>query len=405
MLRKSIIAFGLLLMSNLVFLSNKKMMTQIKEAVHSHSMWAGYHANHFAQRLGKDLEKLTRPFASNQTSSFLNITEKIKRSAHVLSMAPLSLFGIPLSLLFFSLATSTSDSRLEVIAPDDETPLPPQSKQLTLMSLNSCFQEGPFAPLTGGVASPFEPAGNHPTRIGAIADWVASSQLGPNQTSPDVLVGQEFHDLKAQDAFVEEMKNQGYRYFILDRAPHPLLNNSGLFVASKRELGQVTFIPFAIEDRAGLAKGTQQGALMFNILDDQKQPIVRIINTHLNYGDGPENQDARNRQLKKHILPLFSDVSTPSILVGDFNFDTSIPALKEAAGLKGYVNAVEGMATCTDEGKILLQGKEEPPTLEKIDALFANSHALRISWVQVEKLEVNGTLLTDHFSLSATIEA
>lgn len=402
MLRKSIIALGLLLMSNLFFFAKGNTFAQVKETVHSYSMWAGYYSNSFARHVGKDLEKLTRPFSSDEASQ---ITERFKLFAHSLALAPLSIFGLPLSLVFFSMASSTSDSRLEVISPENEPAIPANPKQITLMSLNSCFQEGPFAPLTGGVVAPFEPAGNHATRIAAVADWVASSEVGPNQTSPDVLVGQEFHDLKAQNAFVEEMKKQGYSYFILDRAPHPVFNNSGLFVASKRKLGQVAFIPFPIEDREGLAKGTQQGALVFSVLDDKEQPIVRIINTHLNYGEGPENQEARNRQLKNHIVPLFSDTSTPSVLVGDFNFDTSPPLAKEGAGLKGYINVFEGMDTCSNEGKILLRGKKGPPELEKIDVLFANSHAMRISHVQVEKLEVNGTLLTDHFSLSATIDA
>jgi endonuclease/exonuclease/phosphatase family metal-dependent hydrolase len=408
MLRKFLFALFLLTLTPIIFLSNSGVLMGIRETISSHSMWAGYASNHFAREFGKDIERMTRPFKYNQPgfapTAPQEFAERLKRSFHVMICAPLSLLGIPLSFLFFSIASLTAESRLEIKKTDQPPPRPINEREVTIMSINSCFQEGPFAPLTGGIVPPLEPVGNDASRVAALAHQIATSKMGSAQSSPDILVGQEFHDLKSQDIFVKEMQKHGYNYFILDRAPHPVLNNSGLFVASKRELGQISFIPFPIEDRNGLAKGTQQGAIAFSVLDHQKQSLLRIFNTHLNYGDGPENQEARNRQLKKHIIPQFRNSDVPSILVGDFNFDTADPSIKKAAGLDGYTNVIEGQITCSDEGKILLRGKTTPPELEKIDALIANSQAVNISQIQIEKLEANGTLLSDHFSIRATIE-
>lgn len=366
----------------------------LKKQFHSSAMWAGYHLNHFARELGKDIEKLSRPLSHNLDF----FPERLKNVAHLLTAPPLAVAGLPLSLFFFTLAAAT-DSRLEIIQPETQVSQV-FGKTFSLMSLNSCFQEGPFAPLTGGMTSPFEPVGNYPTRISAVADWIGSSQ-----TSPDIFVGQEFYDIRIQDAFVEELKKQGYHYFILDRAPHPVLFNSGLFVASKRELGDISFIPFALEDRQGVAKFSQQGAVVFHILDEKKRPVLRVINTHLNYGEGQENQEARNLQLKKYLLPLLSESTIPSLLVGDLNFDTTDLSVKQAAGLEGYVNVFEGKITSTDEGKIALRGKQDPIALEKIDGLIIDPAAVYISQARVDRVEMDGILLSDHFSLSATIQS
>lgn len=366
------------------------------EGLSQSAMWAGYYSNHFARALGRDYERISRPLKcaehDYQPTPWQEIAERVGCLVRMSIFVPLSLLALPCSIFFYAISYFTNAQRLEIIEPETKCAESLRDRQVSVMSLNACLQEGPFAPLTGGVVPPFAPVGNHPSRIAALARCI---------TSPDVFVGQEFHDLSAQDAFVEELKKQGYRYFIIDRAPHPICVNSGLFVASKRALSDISFIPYPFKDRVGLAKGTQQGVLAFSVLGSQGKRVLSILNTHLNYGSGAENQAARNRQLRNHAIPHFRK-RHPSLLIGDFNFDTSSPLAKSASGLRGFVNVCEGQVTCTDEGKAHLRGRKGPPDLEKIDAVIANS--VRITNVNIRKLQEGGSLLSDHYAVHCTAQ-
>jgi hypothetical protein len=127
----------------------------------------------------------------------------------------------------------------------------------------------------------------------------------------------------------------------------------------------------------------------------------------LNYGDSEENQKARNRQLKRHVIPLLQ--RGPSVLFGDLNFDTS-KVSKAASGLQGFTNALEDLPTCTDEGKHTLRGKNRNPggkpcaeCKESIDGLIYDPKRVSVSNCVVKPLCRNHQLLSDHFATVATI--
>lgn len=382
------------------------LIKDLKEGLKTACIWSGYQANHFTRKLGRDIERVTRPFKYGEKgyceTPFQELTERIKRVTHSLICLPASILGVPLSILFSSIANSMTDLSIQVIYPENEIGKSHTEKQISIISLNSCFQEGPFAPITGGVVPPFDPVGKHPSRVAAVAHWIGSLKVGPNNSSPDVFLGQEIHDLNAQTAFIEELKKLGYCYFIVDRTPHPVFMNSGLFVASKKKIGNVSFISFPFKDRAGLAMGSKQGALCFSILDENNKEVLRIFNTQLNYGYGPDCQAARNRQLA-HIIPHLNNSKIPTILAGDLNFDTSGETKKDA-GLEGFTNIYEGKITCTSEGTLLLRGAAGEPEFETIDGIVTNHQDIQFSDVKIEKLELEGYLLSDHYALEAIID-
>jgi hypothetical protein len=116
---------------------------------------------------------------------------------------------------------------------------------------------------------------------------------------------------------------------------------------------------------------------------------------------------ARNRQLKRHVIPLLQ--RGPSVLFGDLNFDTS-KVSKVASGLHGFTNALEGLVTCTDEGKHTLRGKNRnsggkpcADCEESIDGLIYNPNRVSVSNCVVKPLRRNQQLLSDHFATIATV--
>ncbi len=275
-------------------------VAQIQDGLH----WSGYYSNHFGRKLGRDLEWTTRPNVSS--------VQKATRYASIVISAPLAIAGIPFQMAFNFLASKMPGSRLRIIQESPTVQL--SSQTITVASLNACFMEGLFAPVTGGVVSPFEEAGRHASRIKAVAEWIGTQKIGPGKSSPDVFVGQEFHDLKTIQAFIAEMKQYGYTTFIYDRAPHVLCLTSGLLIASKCKLTEINFTPFLLKDRTGKARAMQLGALSATVLNHHDKPLVRIFNTHLNCG-GNEVQFARNNQLKNLLSFLYRNLDLPSSVI------------------------------------------------------------------------------------------
>lgn len=342
--------------------------------------WVGYSCNHFGRKLGRDLEWITRPKSLEPHL----IPKMITRCTSLMLSAPVSLISLPFHVVFNAIASYVPAQRLRIL--EENTPAA-ASRTFTLLSLNGCLHEGLFAPVTGGVVPPLDPAGGHTTRVAAIADYIG-------QQNPDIFVGQEFHDLRVVSVFIREMKKQGYTTFVWDPSPHAICVNSGLLVASKVKLGNISFIPFYVKDRGGLSKGVRKGAIAFSVLDSQNQPILQILNTHLS--DGSEHQWARDIQLKDYLLPKLS-TPLPSILVGDFNFDTSLHPTP-------YPNLFQGIPTCSNRGKISLRGRNIPFETETIDGMIPNTPAITLSDLRSTELFSEGELLSDHFAISAKID-
>ena len=341
--------------------------------------YLGYRCNTFARVVARDIEQLSRPHHTAQICKILSL-----------------FFSIPLAIVLFvpamscyAIAACVGKGRFERIESKGQ---PWNKREVRVMSLNACFQD-PWAPLTGGVVTPFERVRGFPTRIAAVAAAI-------EREDPDLFLGQEFDDIGAQDRCIGLLKQKGFRYFLRDLGSHdPTRNHSGLFVASKVALENVEFHPYAIEDRARLAKRSCQGALTFTTRVQERE--LRWINVHLNYGESDEEQAARNRQLTRYVLPLLR--RGPAVLMGDLNFDTS-KVDRAASGLLGLTNAIEGQITCTDAGKRVLRGKEGS-WQGAIDGLIYDPARVQLRDARVLPMMSEGELLSDHSAVVATIFA
>lgn len=350
-----------------------------------------------ARTVFRNAEKLCHTMP--QDTYWAEMATRVKGVAIAFFLAPFAAtLWIP-ALAFHTAAACMGKGRFELRGP--ESPAPSlQGREIKIISINTCFQY-PYSPCTGGVVSPFERVAHCASRIEALVNAVADE-------NPDVLMGQEFESLSAQDESIRLLKEKGFQYFLRDfGSTDPIRNRSGLFVASKVRLENIQFVLFPTEDKAGLlSKMSGLGALAFTVKDGNGRDI-RLVNTHLNYG-GSENQWARSAQLTKHVMPLLQGHN--AALFGDLNFDTaSVP--KKESGLAGFVNALEGQVTCTDEGKHILRGKSQTPDgkpctdcEEKIDGLIYNPDQIQVTeWVS-KPLRLHTQLLSDHYATIATLQ-
>ena len=355
--------------------------------------YMGYYANEFTRASVRSIEYLTRPM-SRENSWWAELAERVKRAVSALFSLPLAAVLLIPAFACYVVAACVGEGRFEHIKPESAANFW-EERSVKVMSLNACFQD-PWSPLTGGVATPFEPVAGCASRVAALVDAVAKE-------NPVVFMGQEFENLGAQDECIRLMQQKGFHYFLRDLGSNdPIRNNSGLFVASKVPLQNIEFVPYPDEDRAGLAKWSRQGALTFTISVQGRD--LRLINVHLNYGEGEKNQEARNRQLVRHVVPLLNRGN--AALFGDLNFNTA-SVERAASGLLGFVNALEGTVTCTDAGKHALRGKSLNPggnpcadCEERIDGLIYNPKQIQVFDSGSKQFLLGGQLLSDH---SATI--
>ena len=358
--------------------------------------YIGYYANEFARISARSIEYLTRPMPQGNLY-WTEVGERVKRTVSAIFSIPLAAVLFIPAFSCYSLAAGIGGGRFEYIKPESPANFW-QERSVKVMALNACFQD-PWSPLSG-VVLPSEPVGNCSSRIAAIVNAIA-------QENPVVFMGQEFENLSAQNECIRLMQQKGFRYFLRDFGSNdPVRNNSGLFAASKVPLQNVEFVPYPAEDRAGLAKWSGQGALTFTISVQGQN--LRLVNVHLNYGTGQENQDARNRQLTRHVIPLLNRGN--AALFGDFNFDTA-SVERAASGLLGFVNALEGQVTCTDAGKHALRGKSMNPNghpctdcEERIDGLIYNPNQMQVLASEAKPLVLGNQSLSDHYATIATLQ-
>lgn len=360
--------------------------------------YSGYYANAFARGACRNIESLTRPMPHGE-AYWREVGKRTQQVIELVFSLPLAVvLSIP-SIACYGLAAYVGRGRFDLIEPHSPASFWPE-RSLKVISLNACFQD-PWSPLTGGVVTPFELVANSASRIAAVVNALA-------EEDPTIYLGQEFDNLGAQDECIRLMRQKGFSYFLRDLGSNdPIRNHSGLFIASKVPLQNIEFIPYPSETQAGLAKWSNQGALTFTVSLQGKN--VRFVNVHLNYGEGEENQNARNRQLTRHVIPLLN--RGPSVLLGDLNFDTA-QVDRELSGLRGFTNALEGMVTCTDEGKHTLRGKDRRPDgrlctdcQEQIDGLVYDPNQVQVLNCRVKPLKLDAQLLSDHYATIATVQA
>ncbi|PIS01990.1 MAG: hypothetical protein COT85_07560 [Chlamydiae bacterium CG10_big_fil_rev_8_21_14_0_10_42_34] len=362
---------------------------------------SAHKANSFARESVRAVERYTRAMPHRKEAYWAEVVERVKCAVSALFSIPLAALMLIPATTLYCLSACMGSGRFELVE-EGNGKEKPRGKFIDVMSLNACLQH-PWSPLTGGVEVHTKPIADCASRVEALARVIAGK-------NPDVFLGQEFEDLGAQTEMIQSLKEKGFHYFLRDLGSNdPIRNNSGLFVASKIPLREIDFVPYPSEDRAGLAKGSNQGALTFTVRVNEAD--LRLVNVHLNYGEGENNQAARNRQLKNHVIPLINNPHRNAAAFGDLNFDTSSVCRIESGFLETIGNALEGRTTCSDEGKHILRGKSRKPggaactdCDEKIDGLlFHKATGFKITSLQVKPVRRGNQLLTDHFAVTASI--
>jgi len=325
-------------------------------------MWLGHFLHAPARQVGRDYEELTRHDSEWQ------LTRVVRMAVY----APVAAIASPLGYAATTLSWMRADSRIEVL---DLAAEEPKVRTFKLFSLNVCFQDAHASAFAAGVVAPFEPCNGFQTRVEAVVDFVTKE-------NPDIFCGQEFTDIASQSAFVEGMISKGFRFFIIDRAPHTLFNNSGLLIASKYKLTEISFIEFPMSSRHGGCKWVQKGAIRCQIAG------LTIINTHLNgWARQPE-------QVRDYIMPHFT---APALLIGDLNFETKDPVKKAEAGLQDYTNIFEEQITWTNQGVITRRTPDAAEWNMSIDVMIATKNVILTEPVVL----ANNEEITDHYGITA----
>ncbi len=351
--------------------------------------YAGHYAYEPARTVFRNLERLSHTMPPEEAYQG-ELRKRVQGVATAIILLPFAAALLIPAVACLTVAAAAGKGRFELIGPSSPAS-PWEGRSVEVVSINACFQD-PWSTFSG-IKTPFEQVAPSMTRVAALVDAVAG---------PTILMGQEFESISAQDEAIRLLRVKGYQYFLRDLGSHdPFKNSSGLFVASKVPLENIGFIPYPQEDRSGwMAKMSERGTLTFTVKVGGRD--LRLINVHLNYAEGAENQAARNRQLTKYVVPLLR--KGPAAVLGDLNFDTSaVP--RQDSGLEGYTNAFEGIVTCTDEGKHTLRGKEGPcgDCAEKIDGLIYDEELLKVENTQVCFLGKGRDCISDHAAISATL--
>jgi endonuclease/exonuclease/phosphatase family metal-dependent hydrolase len=251
---------------------------------------------------------------------------------------------------------------------------------LSVLNWNICGLPGSLPTMFGGVAPLSE-------RVDAIADFIL-------QQDCDVVCLQEAHDVNSVHTLYGKLKNY-YKHFYLNIGTKPFQHNSGLFVASNKDLSNLSFTPFNFQ---GKQFGINKGFFCFDVANGEDS-LIRIVTTHLQPYQSPKDQTLRVRELQEIAK------KEPDIVCGDLNIDR----FGEEEGLnkiqEEYVDGLGKMETATDT---LIDARRGNPTHEmpsSIDycLIKKNSYELYTRIAEVYDLNNPEKALSDHHALISTI--
>ncbi|MBI3236513.1 MAG: endonuclease/exonuclease/phosphatase family protein [Chlamydiales bacterium] len=184
--------------------------------------------------------------------------------------------------------------------------LPADSHDITLFSWNVCGIYAGYGIDNGGVV-PF-------------CDRKARAIEKIRETDADVVCLYEVFDIKDGYAIANELKEAGYTRFYFNMGTMAIGVSSGLFVASKYEIENPSFIPFT--DADGRAKMTKKGFFSFDLVSGRR-PLATIYSTHLNHSEEPERPTESEKRVRGNQMQTIKDrignPLSPVIVTGDLN--------------------------------------------------------------------------------------
>lgn len=256
--------------------------------------------------------------------------------------------------------------------------------RLTVLTANVlCFPEN-FTYFFGGV-SPW------PARIDALAKKFMS-------TNADIICLQEVWDKEVARALIDLLKGK-YSYFIYDAgnqygtlSPEEIGFNSGLFVASRIPLENITFTPFA--HMKPIKGGVKRGAIRAEFTAGNAK--WTLVTTHLQNGTDEDAAQIRKGQFD-HCSELLG--LDKGFILGDFNINAFSEEFKNSTLSKEfsipYLNhkssVTKETATATDYFNDLVhtspdERSEVNPTYELLDYCVIRKDAISMKLLSQERV-------------------
>lgn len=338
---------------------------------------AGYRINTFARWTIRQIGHLTSPLNTQGAAA------KVQQAAMIALAGIVSLGAFALSTPCYLAASYVGTGRFEKID-GEKLPEASNSSEIKVLFQNICGQD-PWSRWFGGVLSPFEFDEEGNQRVNLIIESILKE-------NPDVYCGQEYDDLKTTETIAQALAEKGYTCVRDLGCNDPFLNHSGLFLAIKDQAAadSIGVHEFAPEHTSGM------GSWCNRVIMEVTTNGTRIVNIHLNPG-GKEHEATRLAQLKYYVAPLMQ--KGPTLVLGDSNLNTAelSPEQKEAAGLIGVHNALEGEKTCTDEGKHKLIGTSKEgctECAEYIDVILHRDEEIKVSNIALHPGN------SDHYGIS-----
>ncbi|MCH9614087.1 MAG: hypothetical protein SP1CHLAM54_10970 [Chlamydiia bacterium] len=183
-------------------------------------------------------------------------------------------------------------------------------RTFTLLSWNVCAVAGGYSITDGGVVPWVD-------RIDRVAQAIIEQDA-------DVNCLYEIFDANAGFQLSEKLKAQGYHCYF-NFGARGIGTSSGMMIASKYEIEDLTFTPFPEETLVGRTKNCTKGVLEFD-LTSNGDAFSRVYSTHLQHAELPEfstDEEVRARAAQMDIIiSRVNGVRDRCIIVtGDLNLD------------------------------------------------------------------------------------
>lgn len=180
----------------------------------------------------------------------------------------------------------------------------------TLLSWNICCVSGGYSITDGGVI-PWQ------ERIDKIIDKI-------KEKDADVLALYETFDLDSSFYLYDHLKNS-YAHFYFNIGPKSVGVSSGIFVASKYEIDNPSFIPFSQKSLVGRTKNCKKGIFSFDLKSSRS--FATLLISHLQHSEEPQRATAEEIKSRcsqmdailQHAKQRYSDRCL--IVAGDLNLD------------------------------------------------------------------------------------
>lgn len=185
-----------------------------------------------------------------------------------------------------------------------------EGNQFSLLSWNVCCVPGGY-PISDGGVLPWA------DRIGDIAQKIREEKT-------DVIALYEVFDLSAGFQLYEALKSD-FPFFYFNIGPRAIGASSGMFVASRFEIENPTFMAFPKEMLVGRTKNSEKGVFSFD-LSDHGAVFATIFSTHLQHSEEcefPTKEEvvARKQEMEMIMGKVDQIKDRCLILTGDLNLD------------------------------------------------------------------------------------